>query len=438
MLLQLQKHIDQNLSFLKGKNLLLATSGGVDSMVMVHLFKELQYTITIAHCNFNLRGEESDNDENFIRQYAQDNNIPVYVTRFNTERFASDNKLSIQVAARQLRYAWFHELLQENKLDYILTAHHLDDTIETFLINLTRGTGIEGFTGIPEQNGKIVRPLLPFSRAAIVAYAKANTITWREDSSNASDKYLRNKLRHDVIPTLRLLNPSFSDSFQATLNHLQQVKSLAEDASVLIYKEVVTEGEGQKIINITSLLRLPNYRAYLYQWLQPFGFTAWDDIYALPTAQSGKQVFTAGYRLLKDRETVLLEPIKNEDTQVYEITSEQDKIDYPVKLILQNIKEYTTVSDKNQIFIDSKLIKFPLFVRKWQEGDYFYPFGMDGQRKKVSKFFKDEKMSLSEKENTWLLCSENNIIWIIGRRADDRYKVTGKTTTILKIAQVQS
>lgn len=434
MLTQLQSHLQQNLPLLKGKKLLLAVSGGIDSMVMLHLFHTLDYEIAIAHCNFNLRDKESDGDEDFVKQQAQKYNNEIFITHFDTERFASDNKLSVQVAARQLRYLWFYQLMEKHNYDFVLTAHHLDDVIETFLINTTRGTGIEGLTGIPQQNDKIIRPLLPFSREEVLQYAKEHTITWREDSSNNSNKYLRNKLRHDVIPVLKSLNPSFTDSFRETINHLQQTKSLAEDASVLIYKQVVTENKGQKIFNIKELKRLPNYPAYLYQWLKPFGFTAWDDIYALADAQPGKQIYANGYRLLKDREILVLEPEKTEDANTYTITDSESEIHTPVRLRLQKVIKYPDKSDKNEIYVNNQLIKFPLFVRKWQEGDYFYPFGMNGQKKKVSKFFKDEKMSLSDKENTWLLCSENKIIWIIGHRADERFKVTENTTQILKIA----
>lgn len=432
MLSKLQNHLVRNLPFLKDKKLLLAVSGGIDSMVLVHLLQELGYDITIAHCNFNLRGEESDGDEQFIRN-SQQHNIKIFVTRFNTKAFADDAKLSIQIAARQLRYSWFIELLQQNDLDYLLTAHHLDDSIETFLINFTRGTGLEGLTGIPQINDKIVRPLLPFTRNDIEAYAKENNIEWREDSSNASDKYLRNKLRHDVVPLLKELNPSFAISFTQTLFNLQQAQSLVQDATVIIYRQVVTDTDNQKHIHILQLKRLPNYTAYLYQWLVPFGFTAWDDIYNLPDAQTGKFVLSAGYRLLKDRDVLILEPLPVNDGTVYEIAEGQHKINLPVKLSLNTVSSFTENATKNVIFVDNKVIKFPLFVRKWQDGDYFYPLGMNGQKKKVSKYFKDEKMSLSEKENTWLLCSENQLIWVIGKRADNRFKVTEKTTQILKI-----
>lgn len=433
MLNDLKRHLENNLPFLKRSKLLIAVSGGIDSIVLVHLLKQLDYDIAIAHCNFGLRGEESDGDEDFIKSYASENNIQIFVTHFDTKSFAFDNKLSIQVAARQLRYIWFDQLLEEHKLDYLLTAHHLDDNIETFLINFTRGTGLEGLTGIPQQNGNVVRPLLPFTRKEIENYALENNITWREDSSNASDKYLRNKLRHDIVPVLKSLNPSFADSFLQSLNNLQQSASLAHDAAILMYQQVVSEKEGQKHIDIEQLKRLPNYKAYLYQWLNPFGFTSWDDIYNLTDGQSGKQVLAPGYRLLKDRSVLILEPLKPVDKEIYEIQQGTTVINEPLAIKLELSDVISPDSTKNTIFVNNNLIKFPLFVRKWQEGDYFCPLGMNGQKKKVSKFFKDEKMSLSEKENTWILCSGNEIIWIIGRRADDRFKIRNTTDTILKI-----
>lgn len=430
MLLKFQKHLAENLPFLKEKKLLLALSGGLDSMVLAHLLKESGCTFTMAHCNFQLRGNESDGDEKFIRDFALQNKIQLFVTRFDTESFATDNKLSIQVAARQLRYIWFYQLLEENKLDYILTAHHLDDNLETFLINLTRGTGLDGLTGIPAQNNRIVRPLLNFSREEIRNFAVENKIEWREDSSNASDKYLRNKLRHDIIPILKSLNPSFLDSFQDTLNNLQQAKSLAEDASVLVYKQVVSEKENQKHFNISELKRLANYKAYLYEWLKPFGFRAWEDIYELTEAQSGKIILSENYRLLKDREYLILEPVKEKDSGIYEIIGNEIKTPIPLKI--SETDQIIKASDTHRIYVDKETLKFPLHIRKWREGDYFCPTGIDG-KKKISKYFKDEKMSLSEKENTWLLISDNKIVWIIGKRSDRRFYVSNTTQQILKI-----
>lgn len=433
MVSKLQNHLDRNFPFLKEKKLLIAVSGGMDSMVLVHLMKQMGYDLSIAHCNFNLRAGESDGDEKFVIDYAAKSDIEIFVTHFNTELFAAENKLSVQVAARQLRYLWFHELLEKNNLDYVLTAHHLDDSLETFLINFTRGTGLEGLTGIPAQNDRVIRPLLPFTRDEIEAYAKENGIQWREDSSNASDKYLRNKLRHDVVPLLKSLNPAFMNSFGETLEHLQQAQSLAADAGVLVYRQVVSEEESQKHINIPQLMRLPNYKAYLYHWLSPYGFTVWEDIYALVEAQPGKQVYSAGFRLVKDREFLILEPLREQDERVYKIAENQREIDEPVQMRIGYVEKVLKTSGSNIIYIDTNTLKFPLFVRKWQQGDYFYPLGMNGQKKKVSKYFKDEKMSLPEKENTWLLCSGSQIVWIIGRRADERFKVTDTTTQIFKI-----
>ena len=432
MLSKFQKQLSENLPFLKEKKLLLAISGGIDSVVLAILLKQLNYDVSLAHCNFKLRGNESDGDEKFVRDFAIKNGLKLFVTSFDTESFAKDNKLSIQVAARQLRYIWFHQLLEENSLDYILTAHHLDDNLETFLINFTRGTGLEGLTGIPVQNDKIVRPLLTFSREEIEKFASENKVEWREDSSNASDKYLRNKLRHDIVPILKNLNPSFLNSFQDTLKHLEQAKSLAEDASVLVYKQVVTEKENQKFFRLFDLKRLPNYEAYLFQWLQPFGFTAWKDISNLTEAQSGKFILSDNYRLLKDRDFLILEPIPNEDLAVYEIDADAE-ISIPIRLKTETVSQFKITVISTEIYVDKEKLKFPLTIRKWQEGDYFCPAGIDG-KKKVSKYFKDEKMSLSDKENTWLLLSENEIVWIIGKRQDRRFYTENTTTPVLKIA----
>jgi tRNA(Ile)-lysidine synthase len=292
MLEKFQNHIHFYFPYLKGKKLLLATSGGIDSMVLVHLLLKLNSKVGIAHCNFKLRGNESDADENFVKQFAKENQIPFHTISFQTEKYATENKLSIQLAARKLRYDWFNEVLAKKKYDYITTAHHLDDQVETFLINFTRGTGLDGLTGIPSQNGKIIRPLLPFSREEIETFAQEKDIKWREDSSNSSNKYLRNKLRHDIIPILKELNSSFLDSFQNTLSHLKEANDLSEEASKMVYEKVVEKFDYKIEINIQQLLQFNNYKSYLYQWLKEYGFTSWEDIYDLVSAQSGKQVFS--------------------------------------------------------------------------------------------------------------------------------------------------
>lgn len=432
MITKLRIHLTEHFPFLTHKKLLLAVSGGLDSMVMAHLFSQLPFKIAIAHCNFGLREEESDADEAFVKSFSENHSIPFYHTRFDTQSFARDYKLSIQIAARELRYNWFQELLQQHGLDYLVTAHHADDNLETFLINFSRGTGPEGLTGIPEQNGSIIRPLLPFSRIEIEHYANENGIEWREDSSNASDKYLRNKLRHHVIPFLKEINPSLLESFSHTSAYLQEALSMADDASRIVYRKVVTEEANQKKININELLVLPNYKAYLHSWISPLGFTSWEDIYHLVHAQSGKQVFSAQFRLLKDRDFLLLAPISEKAQPDFFIEKEVTQVNFPLKLSFSKVDDISDAPN-TVIFADEDLLHFPLVLRKWHEGDDFQPFGMKGQSKKVSKFFKDEKLSAFQKEQVWLLCSGNQIVWIVGLRQDERFKIQHTTKNILQI-----
>lgn len=429
----LQNHIEKEIPFLNQKRLLLAVSGGLDSMVLLHLFQELKFDIAIAHCNFQLRGVESFGDQKFIQEYADANAIPIYVTQFDTEGFAKDYKLSTQLAARELRYNWFYELLEEEKFDYLLTAHHADDNLETFLINFTRGTGLEGLTGIPVQNDKIIRPLLFLTRNEIDSYAKDHDIQWREDSSNASDKYLRNKIRHHLIPILKELNPNFMASFFKTENYLQQSHSMVEDAAIMVYQQVASQVDDQIHYNLNKLMQLPNYKSYLYQWLKEFGFTAWDDIYDLVDGQSGKQVFAADFRVLKDRDVLIVCPIAPaESIEEFYIDKNQTEVNIPLKLSISKVADIL-IDSNTAIFVDADKLTFPLAIRRWKTGDVFMPFGMDGKSKKVSKLFKDEKLSLIEKENTWILCSGEQIVWVIGIRADNRFRTADTTKNILKI-----
>jgi tRNA(Ile)-lysidine synthetase-like protein len=433
MLDRLKNHIAQNFPFLENKKLFLATSGGLDSIVMAHLFNQLNHTIALAHCNFQLRGLESFEDQNFVQDYAEANAIPIFVTQFDTEAFAKDYKLSTQVAARDLRYNWFYELLETEKFDYILTAHHADDNIETFLINLSRGTGLEGLVGIPAQNDKIIRPLLLFSREEIANYAHENNIQWREDSSNASDKYLRNKIRHDLVPLLKELNPHFISSFKKTQSYLQESQAMVEDASIMVYQQVAKQEEDGIYFDLNQLKKLPNYTSYLYQWLHEFGFSAWDDIYDLVESQSGKFVFSAEFRLLKDRDSLILSPIDFDNTkEEYFIDAGIEDVKIALNLRFSKV-DAVYIPTITAIFVNEDKLEFPLVLRRWNEGDSFQPFGMEGKSKKVSKLFKDEKLSLLKKENVWILWSGNKIVWVVGLRQDERFRVDNKTRNILKI-----
>ncbi len=434
MISEFKKHLAENFSFLIDRKIILATSGGIDSMVLLHLLQQLNFDIAVAHCNFQLRGLESFEDQKFIQNYTNVNVLPFFSVQFDTIAFAEDNKLSIQVAARELRYNWFYELLASENYDYLLTAHHADDNLETFLINLSRGTGIEGLTGIPAKNDKVIRPLLAFSQETIENYAKTNNIIWREDSSNASDKYLRNKIRHDLVPILKALNPNFLNVFSQTQDYLQQAAVMVEDASIIIYQQVAQEIGDDIHINLKKLLQLPNYKSYLYQWLHEFGFSAWRDIYDLVLGESGKKVYSKEYILLKNRNFLILTP-KNavNEKEEFLVSQNHEQVNFPLKLQFCKVTDNSNLSNTT-IFVDEDKLQYPLVLRQWKTGDVFYPLGMDGKSKKVSKFFKDEKFSIIEKEKIWLLCSDNQIVWITGIRQDDRFKVTETTQKKLKIS----
>ena len=436
MIQKLTAHINTNVPFLKDKKLLIAISGGLDSVVLYHILTSLNFDISLAHCNFNLRGKESDLDEEFVNNLSQKTSNQIFIKSFDTEKYSKDNKLSTQIAARELRYTWFQELVEKHNFDYILTAHHADDNLETFLINLTRGTGLEGFTGIPKINGNIVRPLLPFSREEILKYAKENKIEWREDASNASTKYTRNKLRHQVIPVLKEINPSLLSSFEKTLENLQESQQILEDRIEEVSSEIIETKEAITKINIDKIQQLSNPKAYLYQLLKNHSFTEWNDVYDLLSAQSGKQVFSKTHRLLKDRDFLILsrKTAVNLDKveSFFVINKDELEITNPIHLTFETVKQNST-ENKQTIYVDKDLLKYPLLVRKWQNGEYLYPTKMQG-KKKLSKFFKDDKFSLLEKENTWLLCNaDNEIIWVINHRQDRRFSTTSSTRKTLKI-----
>ena len=427
------QHIITTLPFLREKKLLVAISGGLDSVVLTHLIRQLQFSFSLAHCNFNLRGAESEADEDFVLQLSEELEVEVFVESFNTENYAQEHKISIQMAARELRYSWFDELSNQLGFDYILTAHHADDNLETFLINLSRGTGLEGLTGIPQQNGRLVRPLLPFSREEIESYAVENKLKWREDSSNASTKYLRNKLRHDVIPKLKEINPQLLQNFIKTQSHLQKSQHIVEVASSQVLSQVMDKVEGSVFFfNIEKLKAISQPRAFLYVLLKDYGFTEWEDVYNLLSAQSGKFVQSSTHKLLKNRDQLILSELVERDFIEISIPEQETKMETPFGTLHFETTQQFDESDSSTIYVDKDLLKYPLSVRHWKNGNYFYPFGMQG-RKKLSKFFKDEKLSALEKEKILLLCSQDRIVWIINHRLDNRFKITKETKTILKI-----
>ena len=434
MLQKFKQHINLNFPFLKDKKLLIAISGGLDSVVLTHLFNKINIgEIALAHCNFKLREKESGLDEEFVFNLSQKTSNQIFTIIFDTKKIAKQHKTSTQITARELRYNWFKELVKKHDFDFVLTAHHADDNLETFLINLTRGSGLDGFTGIPAINGNIVRTLLPFSRAEILNYAKENNIDWREDASNASTKYVRNKIRHKVLPVLKEINPSLLETFSKSIENLKEAQTIIADRIEEVSQKIISSEEDNLKINIEQVKELSNPKAYLFQFLKDYNFTEWNDVYHLLEAQAGKQLYSKTHRLLKDRTHLILSKLENNDVLEEVLISENlSEIKHPIQLTFSEVSKLNE-QNKQTIYVDKDLLNYPLSLRKKQNGDYLYPQGMTG-KKKLSKYFKDEKFSLLDKENTWLLCNANNtIIWVIGYRQDRRFSATQSTKKHLKI-----
>ncbi len=426
-----REHIVKSFPQILENPVIIACSGGVDSVVLSHLCASCGLDFALAHCNYHLRGEDSDEDQRFTSDLADSLGVRYFTISYDTEAYASAHKLSIQMAARELRYQWFSELLSTQGYSYLLTAHHLDDALETFVINLSRGTGLEGLTGIPAETDKVVRPLLPFTRDEILVFAKEQGIQWREDHSNEETKYLRNKIRHELIPVLRELHPTFQRNFRKTLRFLTHTSAMLTHYIDGLREELFEPYQEGYRISLNELEGFEPLEAYLYELFKPYGFTSWGDIAGLTTSLSGKEVRSSTHRLIKDREHLILQEFQNAPAESEEREISLDTGDLPLGLKVEQVME---IEEKNNtiLYVDKETLNDKLTVRKWEKGDYFYPLGMDG-KKKVSKFFKDEKMDAVAKQKQWLLCCGNEIVWIIGRRADDRFKITADTKEILKI-----
>ena len=409
-------HLASNFPMLHSKRLLVAVSGGVDSMVLLDLLRELSYTIGVAHCNFQLRGEESDLDQQLVKEYCNTHDIPFYQKNFDTDL----PKQSTQMAARTLRYEWFEALVQTEHYDWVLTAHHADDNIETLLMNITRGTGIEGLAAIPEQNGKILRPLLPYYKSEIVDYAKTHGIEWREDRSNQSDDYTRNIIRHHLIPQLTKLHPKALENTSKTIELTKEAVSVVHQQTETFGNDLFQIREDVTHIPIKSLKTLQPLSFWIHQLFSIYGFDQ-GEVIKLVVAQKGKFIFSQHYTLEVGRGDLLLYKTvnrnMNDEFEVFE-----DGLNDPVKIRFSTEQ----MNGENQLSLDASTISFPLKLRKWRKGDRFFPTGMTGA-KKVAKFFKDEKYTANEKETQWLLCSGNDIVWIVGKRLDRRF-VPSKTT----------
>ena len=434
MLDELRNHIEENELIAPGGQVLLAVSGGVDSVVMFDLMVRAGYSCAIAHCNFRLRGDESDGDEAFVRKLGGDHGLPVFTRSFETVAIARERRISVQMAARELRYEWFDEIRSDRKYDLVATAHNLDDLIETFFINLIRGTGIRGLSGIRPRTGSLIRPMLFAPRSDIAAYAADRHLTFREDSSNNSTKYLRNRIRHRIIPQLQEINPGFKQGIISTIMKLRNTEIIYEREIESSRKTAGRFEGGHLLLSIEKLKKLDERATFLYEFISPFNFSqkAVSDIEKSLDGPSGKQFFSDTHRLLKDREHLIISPLSENEITRYYIDDGIPGITEPVKMDLMSINRsahFLIPADPDTACLDYDKLIFPLILRKWHPGDHFYPLGMP-HSKKISDYFIDIKLSIVDKEGTWLLLSGENIVWVVGHRIDDRYKVTKATRQI--------
>jgi tRNA(Ile)-lysidine synthase len=431
---EFESNIIKNQLFNKNSHLLLAISGGVDSVVLAHLLKSGNYNFSLAHCNYKLRGKDSDTDEQFCRKLAKQLDVSIFVKVFDLGKKTTKQKVNIQSEARDLRYGWFNELILEHDFDGVLTAHHANDHVETVLMNMLRGTGIKGMKGIRAKNGKRIRPLLPFTKKEIEACAKKNKLEFRLDKSNLEAKYERNFLRLKVIPLLEELNPSLEKTFNENSFRMTQEAGMAADYLKLRYKELVTEGKDFVNISKAKLRKEKYIESILHFLLDDFGFNETqnkniiDNI--LNDGESGKLFYSSSHKLTIGRSELVIIPNsgkKSPDIQIKDLTDLK-------KIIKVSEEKKFIVPGRSELYLHSEQLRFPLTIRNYRAGDKFKPFGMKGY-KLLSDFLKSEKQNAFQKENCKLLVNGNgDIIWVIGLRSDERYRVDPSKKNYLKLS----
>jgi tRNA(Ile)-lysidine synthase len=455
LLSQFQNRIKQHYLFSPKDKLLLAISGGVDSVVLCELCKQAGYDFVIAHCNFKLRGEESERDEKFVRELGKKYGVEVLVQQFDTNKYATDNKLSTQEAARNLRYDWFGELVDSysSKMNsemtaspiqhstftiHLLTAHQADDNNETLLMNFFRGTGLHGLTGIPSSINYIRRPLLSFSKEELLAFAKENKLDFVEDSSNQSSKYTRNFFRNEIIPAIGKVFPQVKENLQDNINRFKEIEKLYQ-ISVIGIKKKLCKPKGKEIHIPVKLLMAYNNKALIYEIISGYGFNEKqvEEVVKLAASDSGKYILSPenNFRIIKHRHWFIISPVTATESENIIIEEVGNQIIFSLGRL--SIETTLTINHKpptiNYIAcLDSKEIVFPLLLRKWKTADYFYPLGMK-KKKKLNRFLIDQKLSKTEKENTWVVESNQRIIWVVGHRIDERFKITDNTKAVFNL-----
>lgn len=422
---KVKEFIEKEDLFSKQDKILVALSGGADSVALTRILITLGYHCEAAHCNFELRGEESDRDEDFVRNFCRSLNIKCHSIHFETRRYAAQQSISIEMAARELRYNWFSKICEESDCQVVAVAHHKDDSVETMLLNLIRGTGINGLLGIRPKNGNVVRPLLCASRQEVVAYLHRMNQTYVTDSTNLEDEYTRNKIRLNLLPLMEEINPSVKDGLVKTASYLNDISKVYQQAIKESIDRIFITPE--KEISIEKLMNEPAPQALLFEVLSPLGFnsTQVEEVYGSLNGQPGKRFISSQWQVVKDRELLLIEKVKT--------ANDKPQIIFEEVLLT---KEFVIPKDKNTACFDANKFKGVISIRKWEKGDYFIPFGMKG-KKLVSDFMTDSKFSLLKKEQQWVLSCNDQIAWLIGERTDNRFRIDDSTqkVTIAKLGE---
>jgi len=435
---KVQSYIERQQLLTPKARVIVGVSGGTDSVVLLHILHTLGYECVVAHCNFHLRMEESNRDEEFVRALSRTMKLPFYNIDFDTVSYADRHGISIEMAARDLRYEWFHDLLKKLDAQAIAVAHHADDSIETMLMNLVRGTGLRGLSGIRPRNKKVVRPLLCCNRQELENYLIHYDLEHVEDSTNASVDYQRNKFRNEVLPLLEEINPSLRQTLYESLKRFEGTTAIYAQAIDTIREKIAETAVGLTKLNIDIIKQQVHIPTVMYEILHPYGFSGAtiEQVTENLDAISGKTFYSDTHRLIKDRKYLIISPKDDDTVDEYYITQPDAVIDQPFGLQLKTLKltpDFSISRSAKRVHIDASKLAFPLQLRRWREGDVFYPFGMK-QRKKVSDFFIDNKLSLLEKEQSWLLVSGNDIVWIVGQRLDDRFRITAETTEVVELS----
>jgi tRNA(Ile)-lysidine synthase len=430
----------KRLGVTKKDRLLLAVSGGLDSVVLTACCARTGLEFGMAHANFQLRGPESERDEDFVRRLAHQYMKPVFVKKFNTEKYASDEKLSIQVAARNLRYEWFKTMTgnKPDQFQFLLTAHHLDDNLETMLMHFFRGTGISGLTGMPEKNGYLLRPFLSFHKSRIKEFALSENLVWEEDSSNFTDDYTRNYFRNQLIPSLESFFPGLRQNLEKNLHRFSEAAVLYQQAISLYKKKLLKPCGPEMQIPILLLKKSFPLRTILFEIIKDYHFSPAqaDEVLRLMNSSNGRYISSSSHRIIKNRRWLIIAPLDNPGTSMLAIDKDQNEVGYPegtLRLKQLSRKESDAFSNEpGTACLDAEKIQFPLVLRKWKAGDYFYPLGMK-KKKKLARFFIDQKLSKTAKERVWVLVTDSQIIWVIGQRIDERFSIRPSTSKILQI-----